>query len=200
MAGENSTTLLIPGARELALAREAYQPEGREGGVVGRAVEGMAISPMLWRRSCSLCRGRFEKDEGATAERAEESGTDMTLEEGRGVSGDGVGYYSPATTKMELPPGQISRKMGESRSGGPGKMRMLSVFMPYSVNLRTPVPACTDFIPPLAEVLSSGWRVPSEVSAEVAAEEGAVDVETKHTCVPGHACSLLRHYSLPSAS
>lgn len=80
------------------------------------------------------------------------------------------------------------------------KMRMLSVFMPYSVDLRTPVPACTDFIPPLAEVLSSGWRVPSEVLAEVAAEEGAVDVETKHTCVPGHACSLLRHYSLPSAS
>lgn len=57
-----------------------------------------------------------------------------------------------------------------------------------------------DFIPPLATVLSGGWCVPEAILAEVAAEEGAVEVETEHTCLPGQGCALLRRYSLPPAS
>ena len=79
-------------------------------------------------------------------------------------------------------------------------MLIAGIFLPSThPPTHPPTYSPTDFIPPIADVLSTGWSLPAELLVEINAGEGAVEVETEHKCVPGQGCALLRHYSKPAA-
>jgi len=85
---------------------------------VGPALEGMVASPLLFRQSCTSCtethvhHGEEGKEGGKGG--GKEGGVALPSEGGRDLDGDGsIGGYSVMTTRMDLAPGKISRKLGK---------------------------------------------------------------------------------------
>ena len=85
---------------------------------MGPALEGMVASPLLWRQSCASCTETHPHHGEEGKEGGNEGGREgvvaLPSEGGRDLDGDGsIGGYSVMTTKMELAPGKISRKLGK---------------------------------------------------------------------------------------